>query len=117
MWIQTPVPARLDQDSPLIQNPLAFYWLAQVLLVAIDEGGPEWVADTARSGKRYPLLKEWLERIRFFLRQSHDIPVRLWGELMVVRSSQALEVEFDNLSIPELGLDQPNGLSSFFTIQ
>ncbi|KAK0191728.1 fungal-specific transcription factor domain-containing protein [Armillaria mellea] len=117
LWIQTPVPARLDQDSPLIQNPLAFYWLAQVVLVAIDEGGPEWVADTARSGKRYPLLKEWLERIRFFLRQSHDIPVRLWGELMVVRSSQALEVEFDNLSNPELGLDQPNGLSSFFTIQ
>ncbi|SJL01014.1 uncharacterized protein ARMOST_04328 [Armillaria ostoyae] len=117
LWIQTPVSARLDQDSPLIQNPLAFYWLAQVLLVAIDKGGPEWVADTARSGKRYPLLKEWLERIRFFLRQSHDIPVRLWGELMVVRSSQALEVEFDNLSNPELGLDQPNGLSSFFTIQ
>ncbi|KAK0205793.1 hypothetical protein DFS33DRAFT_1416386 [Desarmillaria ectypa] len=116
LWIQTPVPARADQESPLIQNPLAFYWLAQVLLVAIDEGGPEWVADTARSGKRYPLLKEWLERIRFFLRQSHDIPVRLWGELMVVRSCQALEVEFDDLSSPESGLDQPNGLLSFFTV-
>ncbi|KAK0455638.1 fungal-specific transcription factor domain-containing protein [Desarmillaria tabescens] len=117
LWIQTPVPARLGQESPLIQNPLPYYWLVQVLLVAIDEGGPEWVADTSRSGKRYPLLKEWLERIRFFLRQSHDIPVRLWGELMVVRSCQALEVEFDDLSNREAGLDQPNGLLSFFAIQ
>ncbi|KAG7441573.1 uncharacterized protein BT62DRAFT_473432 [Guyanagaster necrorhizus] len=117
LWIQTPVPATVDQDSPLIQNPLSFYWLTQVVLVAIDEGGPGWVADTARSGKRYTLLKEWLERIRFFLRQSHDIPVRLWGELMVVRSGQVLEVEFDDLSNPESSLDQPNGLLSFFKNQ
>ncbi|KAG7444384.1 uncharacterized protein BT62DRAFT_1077724 [Guyanagaster necrorhizus] len=73
--------------SSLVYNALQFYWLAQISLYAIEKGGSGWLDETARTGCRFALLREWLGRIRVFLRHNHEIPARLWGELMFIGSA------------------------------
>ncbi|KAK0213240.1 fungal-specific transcription factor domain-containing protein [Desarmillaria ectypa] len=109
MWIHCPdtVKGECDSDEPPFAfNALPFYWLAQVSLLAIQEGGSEWIEATTAEN-RFHLIKEWLDRIRFFLRQNHEIPPNLWEELMAIRR-QVSQVETHRLA------DHPNGLLAFF---
>ncbi|KAG7445659.1 uncharacterized protein BT62DRAFT_171823 [Guyanagaster necrorhizus] len=108
-WIQFTDTPRLDDDPdepPFIYNSLPFYWLAQVSLLAIQEGGSAWVEETTEN--RFHVMKEWLDRIRFFLRQNHEIPPHLWEELMAIRR------QISQADPSTLG-DHPNGLLSFFS--
>ncbi|KAK0243584.1 hypothetical protein EDD85DRAFT_760397 [Armillaria nabsnona] len=94
-----------DDEPPFAQNALPFYWLAQISLLAIQDGGPSWTEGAAES--RFHVMKEWLDRIRFFLRKHKEISPHLWEELMVIRH-QVSQVEAATLE------DHPNGLLSFF---
>ncbi len=102
--------------SSLIHNALQFYWLAQISLYAIENSGSGWLEVSARSGCRFALLREWLERIRLSLQHNREIPARLWGEQMTISSSQVFQVvEFDDTVGSKA--EQPNGLfSSFFDV-
>ncbi|KAK0203014.1 hypothetical protein DFS33DRAFT_1263282 [Desarmillaria ectypa] len=119
-WLQTwmhccDVVGPVYNKSSLVHNTLQFYWLAQISLHAIEKGGSGWVEESARTRCRFALLREWLERIRFFLRHNHEIPARLWGEQMLLSSTgQAFQaVEFDDTAGSKV--EQSNGLfSSFF---
>ncbi|KAK0457782.1 uncharacterized protein EV420DRAFT_1643639 [Desarmillaria tabescens] len=121
-WLQTwmhccDVVGPAYNKSSLVYNTLQFYWLAQISLYAIEKGGSGWMEESARTGHRFALLKEWLERIHFFLRHDHEIPARLWGEQMIlgstVRAFQA--IEFDDTVGSKV--EQSNGLfSSFFDV-
>ncbi|KAK0462101.1 uncharacterized protein EV420DRAFT_1666265 [Desarmillaria tabescens] len=108
-WIHCPDATRSEDDSdepPFAYNALPFYWLAQISLLAIQEGGAAWVEETTEN--RFHLMKEWLDRIRFFLRQNHEIPPHLWEELMVIRR------QISQADASSLG-EHPNGLLSFFS--
>ncbi|KAK0243899.1 hypothetical protein EDD85DRAFT_806025 [Armillaria nabsnona] len=108
-WIHCPDATRLEDDSdepPFAYNALPFYWLAQVSLLAIQEGGSAWIDETTEN--RFHLMKEWLDRIRFFLRQNHEIPPHLWEELMTIRR------QISQADASSLG-EHPNGLLSFFS--
>ncbi|KAK0187485.1 hypothetical protein F5146DRAFT_1206235 [Armillaria mellea] len=94
-----------DDEPPFAQNALPFYWLAQISLLAIQDGGPSWTEGAAEN--RYHVMKEWLDRIRFFLRKHKEVSPNLWDELMVIRQ-QVSQVEMATLE------DHPNGLLSFF---
>ncbi|KAK0225469.1 hypothetical protein IW262DRAFT_1265991 [Armillaria fumosa] len=108
-WIHCPDTVKREcecEEPPFAFNALPFYWLAQISLLAIQEGGSEWVEATTAEN-RFHLIKEWLDRIRFFLRQNHEVPPNLWEELMVIRR-QVSQVETHRLA------DHPNGLLAFF---
>ncbi|KAG7439626.1 uncharacterized protein BT62DRAFT_976702 [Guyanagaster necrorhizus] len=112
MWMSCPEAVKpedgdeLDDDEPpFAQNALPFYWLAQISLLAIQEGGSAWTEGAVES--RFHVMKEWLDRIRFFLRKDKEIPPHLWEELMVIRR-QVSQVEMTALE------DHPDGLLSFF---
>ncbi|PBK65814.1 hypothetical protein ARMSODRAFT_1021852 [Armillaria solidipes] len=120
-WLQTwmhccDVVGPVYNKSSLIYNALQFYWLAQISLYAIENSGSGWLEVSARSGCRFTFVREWLERIRLSLQHNHEIPARLWGEQMIITSSQVFQVvEFDDTVGSEA--EQPNGLfSSFFDV-
>ncbi|PBK59688.1 hypothetical protein ARMSODRAFT_774712 [Armillaria solidipes] len=94
-----------DEEPPFAHNALPFYWLAQISLLAIQDGGSSWTEGAAEN--RFHVMKEWLDRIRFFLRKHKEISPHLWDELMVIRH-QVSQVEAATLE------DHPNGLLSFF---
>ncbi|CAL1708033.1 unnamed protein product [Somion occarium] len=90
-WFQspeTPRPSKLA-EPPFFHDALPFYWIAQVLLLAYQEGLPPFVSDTAgfntTSEAKFSLMKEWFKHIRGFLRSGEQGPTLFWDELMKIR--------------------------------
>lgn len=110
MWMNGPESTRLQKstDEPsFICNPLPFYWLAQVSLLAIQESG-SFKSAVPDSEFRFRLMKEWLDRIRSFLHSGEKIPSRLWEELMSIR------LQISQVRAPGDKSDAVDGLLAFF---
>ena len=89
-WLQSPETPR---DLPEAQqrfcfNALPYYWLAQVGLVAYQEGlppfDPEGTYITSHEAK-FQLVKKWEKHIRKFLESGEQTPTMFWDEVMKVR--------------------------------
>ncbi|KAG7441791.1 uncharacterized protein BT62DRAFT_907268 [Guyanagaster necrorhizus] len=102
MWMSCPDGKDVDDVPLFVHDALPFYWLAQISLLAIREGETEGVVEN-----RFHVMKEWLDRIRSFMRKHKEIPSNLWDELVVIRHrvSQAETTVLE---------DHSNGLLSFF---
>ncbi|KAH9060341.1 fungal-specific transcription factor domain-containing protein [Lactarius deliciosus] len=101
MWLKTPnaspnaIPpggTAAEQKTGLMSDPLPFYWLAQLLLLAFQEGLPpfrkrETSPASPTSPPYFRLIKSWLHHIRLFLRRSQGSPTVVWDELMKIRLS------------------------------
>ncbi|KAI1785380.1 hypothetical protein LXA43DRAFT_1038459 [Ganoderma leucocontextum] len=89
-WLQSPETPR---DIPETQqrfcfNALPYYWLAQVGLVAYQEGlppfDPEGTYITSHEAK-FQLVKKWEKHIRKFLESGEQTSTMFWDEVMKVR--------------------------------
>lgn len=86
-WLTSPESKEFEkggEEPPFICNALPFYWLAQVSLLALQEGNPLGATET-KAESRFHLLKHWLEHIRSFLRRGDQVPSHVWEELMKFR--------------------------------
>ncbi|KAI0051409.1 hypothetical protein FA95DRAFT_1554493 [Auriscalpium vulgare] len=113
-WLQswlsgpdTPPAEEGVEEARFMQNAMPYYWLAQISLVAFQEG-----AQSPASRKpdfctapevRYRVLQRWLLHIRGFLRSGAKAPTNLWVDLMKI----ADEGGHGNSGTPD-------GLLSFF---
>ncbi|KAG5652521.1 hypothetical protein H0H81_004752 [Sphagnurus paluster] len=114
MWLNSPEAMQLEashEEPPFFRNALPFYWLAQVSLLAVQDGSALFGGKPSdcKSEGRFRLMKEWLGHIRAFLRTGNQVPTHLWDELMNIRSRMSLE---DTPATEDL----QNGLLSFFPI-
>ncbi|KAI0785551.1 hypothetical protein C8Q75DRAFT_809151 [Abortiporus biennis] len=90
-WFQspeTPRPSKLHQP-PFMYDALPFYWIAQVSLLAYQEGLPPFASDVeafnASGEAKFILMKEWFKHIRAFLKNGEQGPTLFWDELMKIR--------------------------------
>lgn len=112
LWMSSPEAMRLEkstEEPPFVCNAMPFYWLAQVAVVAIQDGtsGAGFDILDGKGEGRFRVLREWLDRIRTFLRNGTQIPTHLWDELMKIRL-QVSQSAFQSVD------EYPNGLLSFF---
>ncbi|GLB38794.1 putative zinc finger, C2H2 type [Lyophyllum shimeji] len=112
MWLNSPESMQVEEsvdEPPFIRNALPFYWLAQVSLLAIQDGSAVFggKSSDAKAEGRFRLMKEWLDHIRTFLRTGNQIPTHLWDELMKIRSQMSS-------GDVQAGEDHQNGLLAFF---
>ncbi|KAI0356334.1 hypothetical protein OH77DRAFT_1423979 [Trametes cingulata] len=77
-----------EQQQRFCFNALPFYWLAQVGLVAYQEGlppfDPEGTYITSHDAK-FALMKKWERHIRKFLASGEQTPTKFWDEVMKIR--------------------------------
>ncbi|KAI0371068.1 hypothetical protein BV20DRAFT_1017659 [Pilatotrama ljubarskyi] len=77
-----------EQQQRFCFNALPFYWLAQVGLVAYQEGLPPFDPDgtyiTSHDAK-FALIKKWERHIRKFLASGEQTPTKFWDEVMKIR--------------------------------
>ncbi|EPQ57605.1 hypothetical protein GLOTRDRAFT_39318 [Gloeophyllum trabeum ATCC 11539] len=115
-WMTAPETPKMDdpeEEPPFTVNVLPYYWLAQVSILAYQEGLPPFKAGAGRlnSELQFRLVKHWLEHIRSFLRKGERAPTLFWDELMKVRL-QTKHVDCDGgRGVAE----HPDGLLGFFT--
>lgn len=111
MWLNSPESMQAEkcqEEPPFIFNALPFYWLAQVSLMAIQDGTtifhrkPDMKADG-----RFRLMKEWLDHIKSFLRGGNEVPTHFWDQLMKIRGHTSQDEA-------PAGDEDPNGLLAFF---
>ncbi|KAI0776719.1 hypothetical protein BD413DRAFT_469088 [Trametes elegans] len=89
-WLSSPETPR---DVPAGQrrfyfDPLPFYWIIQVGLVAYQEGLPPFEPEGAyvtSHDAKFVLLKKWERHIRAFLAGGERAPTRFWDEVMKIR--------------------------------
>ncbi|KAI0776734.1 fungal-specific transcription factor domain-containing protein [Trametes elegans] len=89
-WLSSPETPR---DVPAGQrrfyfDPLPFYWITQVGLVAYQEGLPPFEPEGAyvtSHDAKFVLLKKWERHIRAFLAGGERAPTRFWDEVMKIR--------------------------------
>lgn len=94
-------------EPPFACDALPFYWLAQVSLLTFCQGdGPQGA--NAQVEVRFRLIKQWLVRIRNYLRRDEQEPTQLWDELMKVRLENSGE------GTEGASADHPDGLLAFF---
>ncbi|KAF5377902.1 hypothetical protein D9615_006798 [Tricholomella constricta] len=112
-WLNSPESVQVEEsreEPPFIRNALPFYWLAQVSLLAIQDGSAMFGGQSSdvKAEGRFRLMKEWLDHIRTFLRSGNQVPpTHLWDELMKIRAQMSLEAS-------QTSDDHPNGLLAFF---
>jgi hypothetical protein len=112
MWLNSPesMEAEKSQDEPpFMCNALPFYWLAQVSLMAIQDGTAaifDGKSADAKAEGRFRLMKEWLDHIKSFLRGGNQVPTHFWDQLMKIRG----EVPQGEAQVGE----HPDGLLAFF---
>lgn len=90
IWLNSPESMQMEkrQEEPsFVCDALPFYWLAQVSLLAIQDG----TAIFDQSEGRFLLMKVWLDHIRTFLRSGNQVPTHLWDELMKIRAKISSE--------------------------
>jgi hypothetical protein len=97
MWLNSPESMQVEkrqEEPPFVCDALPFYWLAQVSLLAVQDGS----AIFGKAETRFQLMKEWLDHIRTFLRSGNQVPTHLWDELMKIRTkmSQDGQLAADN---------------------
>ncbi|KAH9858511.1 fungal-specific transcription factor domain-containing protein [Lenzites betulinus] len=90
-WISSPETPRADQPEAqkrFLFNALPFYWVAQVSLVAYQEGlppfDPEGTYITSHDAKFY-LMKKWERHTRKFLMSGERTATKFWDEVMKIR--------------------------------
>nr|QIE48498.1 hypothetical protein [Trametes gibbosa] len=90
-WISSPETPRADQPEShqrFLFNALPFYWVAQVGLVAYQEGlppfDPEGTYITSHNAKFY-LMKKWERHVRKFLAGGERTATKFWDEVMKIR--------------------------------
>ena len=116
-WLQTyfhsPESRRPSSENTIpvfVHDALPFYWIAQVSLLAYQEGLPPFASETqslnASGEAKYCLMKEWFKHIREFLKRGEQGPTLFWDELMKIRM-QSLR-EGDNV------VEGPDGILDFF---
>jgi hypothetical protein len=91
MWLNSPESMQVEkseEEPPFVCNAMPFYWLAQVSLMALQDGAAAFSGNSsdAKTEGRFRLMKEWLDHIRSFLRNGDQVPTHLWDELMKIRS-------------------------------
>lgn len=90
-WMSSPESPRDVPESQqrFMFNALPFYWLAQVGLVAYQEGlppfDPEGVYISSHEAK-FHLMKKWEKHIRSFLERGEEAPTMFWDEVMKMRT-------------------------------
>ncbi|TFK52658.1 hypothetical protein OE88DRAFT_1644270 [Heliocybe sulcata] len=88
-WMNVPAAAIAADKHRFMFNPLSFYWLAQISLMALQQGLPPVATDAASRDVEatFRLVKRWLWHIRSFLREGdHQQPAgALWEDLMRIR--------------------------------
>ncbi|KAL0961258.1 hypothetical protein HGRIS_006220 [Hohenbuehelia grisea] len=115
-WLNGPETMLLEKgrdEPPFISNALPFYWLAQVSLLATQEGtAPLGLkALGAKAEGRFHLMKQWLDKIRSFLRRGDQIPAHLWDELMKIHGDAS---QAETRTTVVVDVDGQNGLLAFF---
>ncbi|KAI0644614.1 fungal-specific transcription factor domain-containing protein [Trametes meyenii] len=104
-WLTSPETPR-DVPEPQQRfcfNALPFYWLAQVGLVAYQEGLPPFDAEGTyiqSHDAKFILIKKWERHIRRFLASGEQTATKFWDEVMKIRiESWQLETgfEYENL--------------------
>ncbi|KAI8994091.1 fungal-specific transcription factor domain-containing protein [Trametes punicea] len=89
-WLNSPDTPRdvPETHQRFCFNALPFYWMAQVGLVAYQEGlppfDPEGAYITSHDAKFY-LMKKWERHIRKFLASGEQTPTKFWDEVMKIR--------------------------------
>ena len=111
-WLNAPESMGLGknmEEPPFVCDALPFYWLAQVSLLAIQEGTTIFAGTSAEAKPegRFRVIKQWLDRIRSFLRTGDQMPTNIWDELVKIR----LQISHDDL---ERDAGQQDGLLAFF---
>ncbi|KAJ7594671.1 hypothetical protein C8J56DRAFT_927340 [Mycena floridula] len=94
------------EEPAFLEHALQFYWLAQISLVAYQEGLLPFEHNSASNLNmevRFRLVKHWLKHIRAFLKTSNDAPTKFWDELMKIRL-QAWQFEMANQPAEDEGL-------------
>lgn len=112
MWLNSPESMQVEksqEEPPFVCDALPFYWLAQVSLLAIQDGTAIFggMTSDAKTEGRFRLMKEWLDHIRTSLRGGNQVPTTLWDDLMKIRVKMSLEQV-------RASDDHPNGLLAFF---
>ncbi|TFK53938.1 hypothetical protein OE88DRAFT_1805780 [Heliocybe sulcata] len=115
-WLNSPDTPKAedpDEEPPFIVNVLPYYWLAQVSILAYQEGLPPFRGGASHldSEIHFRLVKHWLAHIKSFLRKGERAPTLFWDELMKVRL-QTKNVGRDGEGT---NLEDLEGLLSFFT--
>ncbi|KAI9068398.1 hypothetical protein FKP32DRAFT_1608961 [Trametes sanguinea] len=89
-WLNSPDSPRNvpEPNQRFCHNALPFYWMAQVGLVAYQEGlppfDPEGAYITSHDAK-FSLMKKWERHIRKFLSNGEQTPTKFWDEVMTNR--------------------------------
>ncbi|KAH7876829.1 uncharacterized protein C8R40DRAFT_1041968 [Lentinula edodes] len=105
---------REEAELPFMQNPLPFYWLGQVALMAYQENLPPFndqanLSMNLRMDVRFWQVKKWIRHIRSFLAGARGhTPTILWDELMNIR------LQSWQVSLEHPAKDDPLGLLGFF---
>ncbi|KZT24208.1 hypothetical protein NEOLEDRAFT_1242675 [Neolentinus lepideus HHB14362 ss-1] len=116
-WLNGPDTPKADADDeepPFIANVLPYYWLAQVSILAYQEGLPPFRAGGSshlNSEVHFRLVKHWLGHIRSFLRKGERAPTLFWDELMKVR----LQTKHVDRDVEAGAPEDLEGLLGFFT--
>ncbi|KAG6887725.1 hypothetical protein C0995_013319 [Termitomyces sp. Mi166 len=111
-WLGSPESMSVEESAeepPFIRNALPFYWLAQVSLLAIQDGSVVFGGQTsdAEVERKFRLMKQWLIRIRAFLRSGNMVPTFLWDELTNAQAQVLIE------EVQDEG-ENTDGLFAFF---
>jgi hypothetical protein len=112
MWLNSPESMQAEnseEEPPFMCNALPFYWLAQISLMAIQDGTAifDGKPTDPKAEGRFRLMKDWLDHIKSFLRDGNQVPTHFWDELMKMRGRMSH-------SEGPANDEDPNGLLAFF---
>jgi len=114
MWLNSPESMQAEknqEEPPFMCNAFPFYWLAQLSLLAIQDGAPIFDGGAVTDAKvegRFLLMKEWLDHIKSFLRGGNQVPAHFWDQLMKIRGEMTK-------GEAQPGDGHLNGLLAFFS--
>ncbi|OJT10734.1 hypothetical protein TRAPUB_12766 [Trametes pubescens] len=89
-WLTSPETPRglPESQQRFLFNALPFYWVAQVALVAYQEGLPPFDPQGAyirSNDAKFYLMKKWERHVRKFLAGGESTATRFWDEVMKIR--------------------------------
>ncbi|KAF7795522.1 hypothetical protein EIP86_006684 [Pleurotus ostreatoroseus] len=124
-WLRSPETPDYAHGEPLfLHDALPFYWIAQVTLLAYQEGLPPFATQDPAGGSvnmgagalgeaKFRLIKEWLRHIRAFLCRGQEGPTLFWDELTKIRMKAGAHGGSDTESV-SADSDSSQGLLGFF---
>ena len=76
-----------DPDQiPFLHNPMPFYWVGQVSLLAFVKGFPPFGLSSPFIGdEKYCLMREWFKMIKVFMKKGQQDATIILDELMKIR--------------------------------